>query len=143
MPRPPDDTRDRGFATAVEMMYLLVACLAALLFITYLGRLHAAAVEVTNTAQAAARAASQADDPDGALTAAAAAVAGSALAGRCEGGGSVSLGWVPSPTGAWQGGSVTVTIRCDVRNQSLTGLWSPGTRTITMADTQPVDRYQR
>ena len=78
-----------------------------------------------------------------ALTAAAAAVAGSALAGRCEGGGSVSLGWVPSPTGAWQGGSVTVTIRCDVRNQSLTGLWSPGTRTITMADTQPVDRYQR
>ncbi|MCB0957712.1 MAG: hypothetical protein R2694_18390 [Ilumatobacteraceae bacterium] len=139
----PQSPRDRGIATPVEMMYLLAACLVALLFITYVGRLHAAGVEVTNTAQAAARAASQAANPAAALEAAQQVVAGSSLARRCDRGGATSLQWVPSTTGAWQGGSVTVTVQCEVRNQSLTGLWSPGTRTITMADTQPVDRYHR
>ena len=51
--------RDRGVMAPVEMMYLLVFCLLALALLTYVGRLHAAGVEVTNAAQSAARAASQ------------------------------------------------------------------------------------
>lgn len=132
-----------GIATPVEMMYLLIFCLVAVVFLGFVGRLHAAGVQVTNGAQAAARAASIAADPTAAQQAAVDAVATSALAGRCVGGPSVRLTWVPSSAGTWQGGSVTVQVSCIVRNQSLTGVWSPGSRTVTMRDTQPVDRYQR
>ncbi|MEN9645170.1 MAG: hypothetical protein RL238_1839 [Actinomycetota bacterium] len=134
---------DEGTATPVEMMYLLVFCIVAVVFLGFLGRLHAAGVQVTNAAQAAARAASQAPDPAAAARAAQASVAASALRTRCRGGATASTSWVPSPTGTWQGGSVTVRVSCVVRNQSLTGVWSPGVRTVSMSDMQPVDRYQR
>lgn len=132
-----------GIATPVEMMYLLVFCLVAVVFLGFVGRLHAAGVQVTNGAQTAARAASLAPDPVAAQRAATDAVAASTLASRCQGGPVVRLTWVASPTGTWQGGSVTVQVSCTVRNQTLTGVWSPGSRTVTMRDTQPVDRYQR
>ena len=132
-----------GVATPVEMMYLLIFCMVAVVFLGFVGRLHAAGVQVTNTAQAAARAASIAPDPAAAQQAATTAVASSSLAGRCQGGGQVRLTWAPSPTGTWQGGSVTVQVSCTVRNQALTGFWSPGVRTVVMRDTQPIDRYQR
>jgi Flp pilus assembly protein TadG len=134
--------RDLGVATPVEMMYLLVFCLVAVLFLGFVGRLHATGVEVTSTAQAAARAASLAADPTAAAVAAEAAVASSSLHTRCGGGASASLDWVPSAAGTWRGGSVTVTVACTVDNQSLTGVWSPGSRTVRMRDTQPIDRYQ-
>lgn len=134
---------EAGIATPVEMMYLLVFVLAALLFLGFVGRLHAAGVQVTNTAQAAARAASQAPGANAALAAAEAVVAGSALADRCEHGAGVQLSWAPSATGVWQGGSVTVQVRCVVSNQALAGVWAPGSRTITVDDTQPIDRYHR
>lgn len=134
---------DDGIATPVEMMYLLIFCLVAIVFLGFVGRLHAAGVQVTNGAQAASRAASIAPNPTAAQQAASAAVASSTLASRCLGGPQVRLTWAASPTGTWQGGSVTVQVSCTVRNQSLTGVWSPGTRTVTMRDTQPVDRYQR
>lgn len=139
----PDWRAEDGIATPVEMMYLLVFCIAAVLFLGFVGRLHAAGVQVTNTAQAAARAASQAHDPVAAGAAAQAVVAASTLGARCEGGAEVDLSWAPSATGAWQGGSVTVQVRCTVRNQSLAGVWAPGDRTVAMSDTQPVDRYRR
>ena len=132
-----------GIATPVEMMYLLVFCIAAVLFLGFVGRLQAAGVQVTNAAQSASRAASQAPDSATARVAAEEVVALSVLRTRCEGGAGVHLSWAPSPTGEWQGGSVTVQVSCTVRNQSLTGVWTPGTRTVTMGDTQPVDRYQR
>ena len=132
-----------GIATPVEMMYLLIFCLVAIVFLGFVGRLHAAGVQVTNVAQAAARAASIAPNPVAAQQAADEAVATSTLATRCVGGPTVRLTWVPSATGTWQGGSVTVQVACIVRNQSLTGVWSPGSRSVTMRDTQPVDRYQR
>ncbi len=135
--------RDRGVATPVEMMYLVVFCIVAVLFLGFVGRLHATGVEVTNTAQSAARAASLAPNPTAAQRAASDAVAGSALAQRCAGGASTDLTWEPSPTGSWQGGSVTVAVTCTVANRSLTGVWAPGDRTVRMSDTQPVDRYQR
>jgi len=132
-----------GIATPVEMMYLLVFCLAAVLFVGFLGRLQAAGVEVTNTAQAAARAASQAPGAAVAQRAAEDVVDASALGTRCDGGAQVRVTWAPSPSGAWQGGSVTVRVSCRVDNQSLSGVWAPGSRTVTMSDTQPIDRYQR
>ena len=48
-------------ATPVEMMYLLVFCMMAVLFLGFVGRLHAAGLQVTNAAQSAARAASRSD----------------------------------------------------------------------------------
>lgn len=134
---------DDGVATPVEMMYLLVFCLASALFLGFLGRLHAAGVEVTNTAQAAARAASLELDPASAGRAASSTVVASALHGRCNGGTRVSTSWAPSASGTWRGGAVTVSVSCTIRNQSLTGVWVPGSRTVVMSDTQPVDRYRR
>jgi hypothetical protein len=133
--------QDRGVATPVEMMYLLVFCIVSVVFLGFLGRLHAAGVEVTNTAQAAARAASLAPNPVAAELAAGDTVSASSLSRRCAPRAVVS--WTPSSTGAWQGGAVTVEVACTVRNQTLTGVWSPGSRTVVMRDTQPVDRYQR
>ena len=134
---------DDGVATPGEMMYLLVFCMVAVLFIGYLGRLHTAGVQVTNAAQAAARAASLASNPADGLEAAQDSVDTRALRRRCRGGADVDVTWVPSPTGSWQGGSVTVRVTCVVRNSSLAGVWVPGRRTVVVSDTQPIDRYHR
>ena len=134
---------DDGIATPVEMMYLLIFCIVAVLFLGFVGRLHAAGLQVTTVAQSASRAASQAASPGDAERAARAVVDASPLATRCQNGAHTAMRWTPSSTGAWQGGSVTVTVSCRVTNQSLTGVWSPGVRTVVMADTQPVDRYHR
>jgi len=134
---------DAGVITAVEMLYLLLFGLVALLFLGYLGRLHAASIQIQNASQAAARAASLSTDPEGATRAVDETIAASALGARCGGRLSSALDWSPSPTGDWQGGSVTVTISCTVANDSLAGVWTPGNRTIRASDTQPIDRYQR
>lgn len=134
---------DAGVATPVEMMYLLVFCLVAVAFLGFVGRLHAAGVQVANAAQSAARSASMAPDPNSAQIAAVEAVEVYGLQARCTGGPTVVMSWDPAPSGSWQGGSVTVHVSCTVRNQSLTGVWSPGSRTVEMTDTQPIDRYQR
>ena len=134
---------DSGVATPIEMLFMVIATLAALVFLSFLGRLHAAAVEVTNVAQAAARAASLEPDASSAERAALDMVEGSSLRGRCAGGAHALLSWSPSSTGEWRGGSVTVTVQCRVRLQSLTTLWVPGAHDVVMSDTQPVDRYQR
>jgi Flp pilus assembly protein TadG len=134
---------DAGIATPVEMMYLIVFCFVAVVFLGFVGRLHAAGVQVENAAQSAARSASMAPDPTAADAAALEAVAVYGLQMRCTGGPTVVMSWIPSPSGSWQGGSVSVQVSCTVRNQSLTGVWSPGSRTVEMTDTQPVDRYQR
>lgn len=135
--------RDHGVVTSVEMMYLLIASLVAVLFIGYLGRLHAAGIEVTTTAQSAARSASQArTSSEGLRVARAIAVAGP-LTTRCVGGPALVLRWQRSAVGTWHGGSVTVEVRCTIRNARLTGVWAPGVRTVVVSDTQPVDTYRR
>ena len=136
-------TTDRGVVTAVELMFLLVFCLAGLAFIGYLGRLHAAGIEVAAASQTGARAASLATDATEGRRAMEAAVAGSGLPARCTEPPSVVMSWIPSPTGAWQGGSVTVTVSCRVDSETLGGLALPGSRLVRMSDTQPIDRYQR
>ena len=139
----PRAERDRGVVGAVEMLYLLLFGLAAILFIGYLGRLHAAGVQVAHASQAAARLASQAPSSAAAESAARGAVEESSLASRCDGALATSMSWIPSASGTWRGGSVTVEISCTVDNGELAGLWAPGSRTIAASDTQPVDRYQR
>jgi hypothetical protein len=143
MPTLEQVSADDGVATPVEMLYLLVFTIVAVVFLGFLGRLHAAGVEVTNTAQSAARAASVAPSPVAAELAAMNIVESSSLAGRCASLPRTSFSWAPSSIGAWQGGAVTVEVSCTVKNQDLTGVWSPGARTVVMRDTQPVDRYQR
>ncbi len=134
---------DRGVVTSTELMYVLVTVLVGLAFLGWVGRLNAAGVQVTNTAQSAARAASLAPSSNEGLRAARDVVASSTLRDRCASGGDLSMTWERSGTGTWQGGSVTVSISCRVSNRSLTGVWSPGARTVTATDTQSIDRYKR
>lgn len=134
---------DRGVVTPVEMMFVLVFLLIALGFLGFVGRLHAAGVQVTTTAQAASRAASLTNDSDAAARAAQDVVDASTLAARCSPRPTAELTWEPSPLGSWRGGSVTVTVNCTVANRQLSGVWTPGTRVVRVSDTQPVDRYER
>lgn len=134
--------RDRGVNTPIEMMALTSLCLVAFLFIGFLGRLHAAGVEVTSVARAAAREASMATSASSASGVALRVVSGSVLARRC-GSTSTAMTWQPSSSGTWQGGSVTVVVSCVVRSSALVGMWVPGSRTVTMRDTQPIDWYHQ
>jgi Flp pilus assembly protein TadG len=125
------------------MMFVLVFLLGSLVFLGFLGRLHAAGVQLGNTSASAARAASMASDAKAGQQAAQQAVMGSTLVSRCATAPTTELTWTPSATGSWQGGSVTVTVSCTVTNGELSGIWAPGTRTLRASDTQPIDRYQR
>jgi hypothetical protein len=138
-----DQRRDAGVVTPVEMMYLLVFVVVATACITFLGRLHAASVEVNGVAQAAARAASMESTSQAGAAAARRTVAASTLAARCAAAPPAEIAWTPSPTGTWHGGAVRVQVRCTVTNTSLAGGLLPGARTISGADSQPIDRYQR
>lgn len=136
-------SHDAGVVTPIETMYVMIFALIAIAFLGYLGRSIGAGVEVTNAAQDGARAASIAVDPDAAQIAANSAVTRSGLPAQCRGTASADFAWQPSDTGDWRGGTVTVTVSCTVTNRSLTTLWSPGLRTITVSDTQVVDRFRR
>jgi hypothetical protein len=135
--------RDAGVVGAVEVLILATACVVVVVFLGYLGRLHAAGVEVSNVSQSAARAASLEPDRARASSKAEAVVRSSPLARRCRGGPRTSLDASPSPTGSWQGGTVRVVVSCTVDHSSLGGIWAPGSRTISASDRQPIDRYTR
>ena len=132
---------DHGQAATVEVLLLLVIVLAGWFFIAYLGRLNAAGQNLENAAQSAARAASQTGDPATGEIAAADILQASNLDLPCTSRPAPDLTWRRAPDGGWRGGTVTVRIRCEVRNQALGGIWSPGTRTITGSDTQIIDRF--
>lgn len=127
---------DLGTVSSVEMMLLLAAVIAGVATIGVLGRLQAAAVQVGSVAQAAARAASMAADSTSARRAADSTVMRSSLRRRCAAPPTTSMRWTPSSLGTWQGGSVTVSVSCRIDGAGPR-------RTVTMSDTQPVDRYQR
>ena len=135
--------RDAGFVSAVEVVYLGIAALVMITFLGFLGRLSAAGVQVTNASQDAARAAAIAGDPDEAQAVVQTAVSRSGLPDRCQGDPSAEFSWEPSDLGTWQGSVVTVTVSCTVSNQTLTGVWTPGTRTVTVSDSQVVERFRR
>ena len=132
--------RDDGQALGPEMLVLLVLALAAWGVLAWLGRLNATGQAIENTAQSAARAASQQANPADAHTAAARAVALSNLVSPCTDTPSTDMTWQPGPTGTWRGGSVTVTLTCTIDNaEPFTG----DGRTISASDTQVIDRFQQ
>ncbi|WP_420451664.1 hypothetical protein [Ilumatobacter sp.] len=140
----PRDLGDAGFVSVVEVVYIGIAALVAIVFLGFVGRLAASGIQVTNAAQDSARAASIEIDPVAADQAARSAVSRSGLPARCEGSPSTTMTWTPSAQGTWQGGVVTVIVTCTVANQTLTGgVWSPGVRTISVSDSQVVERYRR
>lgn len=128
--------------TAIEVLYLAVFVVISVALLTALGRLHTAGVEVADTAHSAARAASLAADIDDARLAAAAVATNGPLASRCRTVPVVDLDVALSPLGTWQGGSVTATVRCDLRPGELVPQWLPGPRTVSASDTQPIDRFR-
>ncbi|MFZ4810613.1 MAG: hypothetical protein ACOYL9_04640 [Ilumatobacteraceae bacterium] len=135
--------RDLGVVTSIEMMFVLMFALASVALLGFVGRLHAGGLEVGNAAQAAARSASMTSSSAAARRAAQDSVDASPLVGRCADAPSTELTWSPSATGTWQGGAVTVTVRCRISDSTIAGIWLPGSRTLVMTDTQPIDRYQR
>ena len=124
--------RDAGVIAPVETMYLLVFVIVVTALIGFLGRLHAAGVEVGAVAQAAARAASMEPSSSAAIVAAERTVAASPLIARCSGTPAAEVDWIPSPSGTWQGGSVSVRVVCTVSNASLAAGLLPGRRRISI-----------
>ncbi len=137
-----DSGRDGGFVSSVEIVYVGFVALLVVVFLGYLGRLTASGVQATNVAQHAARAASLAPSPDEGVSAARSAVDQSGIGDRCESSPAVDVVVTPGAGDPWFGGSVTVTITCDVAQASLSEVWTPGTRTLVVSDTQPIDRFQ-
>ena len=135
--------RDAGVVTPIEMMYLLVFAVVATALLGFLGRLHAAGVQVGTVAQAAARSASLAPTSAAGIAAALTAVGSSTLSSQCRDRPTTTVGWSPSSNGTWHGGTVSVRVSCVIDNSTLAGWWAPGSRTIQVSDTQPIDRYQR
>jgi Flp pilus assembly protein TadG len=130
---------DRGQAVSTELLLLLVVALIGWGFLAWLGRLTATSQDLANSAQSAARSASQQGNPADALTAARAASHASNLHSPCTAQPAVVMSWRPGPTGTWRGGSVTVTLTCTVGNREP--ITNTG-RTISASDTQVIDRYQ-
>ena len=133
---------DQGVAGPFEILSILMFALATMVFLGYLGRLNTAATRITTTARSSARAASLAPTPDAGQDIALNAVARAGLNGLCAGSPIAKYRWAPSAFGTWYGGSATVEVSCVVTNQSLAGILIPGSRTIVVADTQPVDEFR-
>jgi Flp pilus assembly protein TadG len=131
---------DSGQAAGPEMMLVLVFALAAWGFLAWLGRLTSTSQDIENTAQSAARAASIAADPTSGRAAAQAAVRASNLPRPCEASPSVTMAWSAGEDGSWIGGSVTITVSCQLGNaEPLSGTG----RTVTASDTQVIDPYRQ
>jgi Flp pilus assembly protein TadG len=129
---------DNAQAAGPELMVLLIFALAAWGVLAWVGRLNSTSQNVANTAQAAARAASIAADPERGRVAANRAVAASGLPTPCAGTPQVAMGWTPGDNGTWIGGTVTVTLRCTIANDEP---FATAGRTVTVSDRQIVDPY--
>ena len=133
---------DVGQALAVELLAVLPIFLGVLAAIVYVGHLTTTSAQVTNVAQSAAREASLASNEQDAVQRAIDAVQGSTLSASCRTPSTPVVTVHPGPAGSWRGGSVSVTVRCEVRNADLVSLWVPGTHTLSATDTQAVDGYR-
>jgi Flp pilus assembly protein TadG len=123
---------------AVEAAVVAPALLVLMLLVVYAGRAAQADADVRSAAARAARAASLAGDPAAAEAAAVTiATANLATAGiDCR---TVDLA-VTAQVRA--GGTVTVTVGCEVANTDLALLAVPGTRWSSATATQVVDTYR-
>jgi Flp pilus assembly protein TadG len=129
---------DRGQTLGPELLVILGLALVCWGFLAWLGRLTATSQDLANTAQAAARAASQQPDPASAHAAAVNAAHSSNLAGACTNQPTVVMDWTAGPQGTWRGGAVTVTLQCTIATRESASFEG---RTIAASDTQVIDRY--
>lgn len=130
--------RERGSATA-ELVLLTPLLILFVLFIVGLGRLAHARAMVNDAAAQAARAATLQYLSPGQAAAAAQQTATSALesAGLACASQSASV-----DTGSdHPGGTITVTLTCQVNLASVTAAGFPGTETLRATFTSPVDTY--
>lgn len=130
--------RERGSATA-ELVLVTPLLILFVLFIVGLGRLAHARAMVNDAAAQAARAASLAYLSPGqaAATAQQTAAAALASAGLACASQSTSV-----DTGSDRpGGSITVTLTCQVNLASVTAAGFPGTETLRATFTSPIDTY--
>ncbi len=133
---------EHGQEMAVEIMVLIPVVLMLLLAVTWAGRYATSNARVSDVAGAAARAASLEDGPTAGTAAATDTVNRSKLTTSCR---AYTLETAVSPGpngGGWRGGSVTVTVRCTLRNTTLVGVWMPGVTTLTGTSTHPVDAFR-
>jgi len=126
---------DSGQSAGPEMMLVLVFALAAWGLLAWVGRLTSSSQDMANTAQSAARAASIANDP----VTGRAATAASDLPTTCADSPSVVMAWQAGDDGNWIGGSVTVTLSCNLGNDEP---FAGAGRTVTASDTQVIDPFR-
>lgn len=129
---------ERGSA-AVELAVLTPVVVLLLLFVVVVGRLVQAHQEVGSAAADAARAASIATSPSGAVQAATSAAASDLVGAGTH---CTSLGTTVDTADFRPGGEVRVDLRCAASLQGLSLLRIPGTATIASTATAPVDRYR-
>ncbi len=124
---------------ATELVLLTPLLILMLLFVVALGRLAGARLDVDGAAAQAARAASIARDPSTA-TAMAQQTATAAL-----GSDGVTCGHLTVSTDTAQfdpGGSVAVTVTCNVGLSDLSGLRLPASESISSTATSVIDTYR-
>jgi Flp pilus assembly protein TadG len=126
---------DRG-AVAVEVAVVTPALLGLLMLVMLAGRTIDAATDVQTAATAAARAASLRSSPEAATRAAhdTADIADAGIACR-------SFDLDVATERLHPGGSVSVTVRCEVDYSDIALVAAPGVRTFTADATAVVDTY--
>jgi len=129
---------ERGSVT-VELVLVTPLLILLLLFVVALGRLASARIDVNGAAAQAARAASIARDPESASNAAK-QTATAALADdhvTCA-----NLAVATDTSGFSAGGTVAVTITCNVDLADLAGLRLPASTAISARSVSVVDTYR-
>ncbi len=138
--RPRSATRDERGVAVLEFVLLVPVFLLMVFFVVGLGRLGQARENIDGAARDAARAGSIARTADDARTAAETA-ASDALASHnltCA-----DLA-VNVDTGDFRaGGWVRVDVSCTVTMADLTGMWTPGSKTMTARGLAVVDAFRR
>ena len=130
---------ERGIAT-LELVLLVPAFVAFILFAVAMGRLGQARGDIDATARDAARAGSIARSADEAQAAAQAAAA-EVLASRNVTCADLAVDVDTSDFRA--GGWVRVDLSCTIPLSDLTGVWSPGAKTMQAHALAVVDAYRR
>ena len=131
--------RDERGSVTVELVLVTPLLILLLLFVVALGRLASARIDVNGAAAQAARAASIARDPESASNAAT-QTATAALADdhvTCA-----NLAVATDTSGFSAGGTVAVTITCNVDLADLAGLRLPASTAISARSVSVVDTYR-
>ena len=130
--------RDQDGTLTVEAAIVAPVLLVLMLLVVYAGRAAAADADVRSAAARAARAASMTGD----VAAAEAAATDIALANLATAGIACATTDIRVAADIRAGGTVTVTVDCEVANTDLAMLAVPGSRWSTATASQVVDTYR-